>query len=45
MEHEALAQRELKEYLTQDPDYRRLAELQLKVSQTFRHRPQTLCRL
>lgn len=33
MEHEALAQRELKEYLMQDPDYRRLSELQLKVSQ------------
>jgi hypothetical protein len=32
MEHEALAQRELREYLMQDPDYRRLNELQLKVS-------------
>jgi hypothetical protein len=32
MEHEALAQREFKEYLMQDPDYRRLAELQAKVS-------------
>jgi hypothetical protein len=34
MEHEALAQSELKEYLMQDPYYRRLAELQTKV----RHR-------
>lgn len=34
MEHEALAQRELKEYLMRDPDYRRLAELQQKVSHT-----------
>jgi hypothetical protein len=33
MEPEALAPRELKEYLMQDPDYRRLSELQHKVSQ------------
>lgn len=33
MEHEASAQSELKGYLMQDPDYRRLAELQLMVSQ------------
>jgi len=32
MEHEALAQRELREYLMQDPDFRRLNELQLKAS-------------
>jgi hypothetical protein len=32
MDNEALAQGELKEYLLRDPDYRRLAELQAKVS-------------
>lgn len=35
MEHDALAQGELKEYLMQDPTYRRLAELQAKVSHRY----------